>query len=96
MLPKIQPVDFCVFEIYGANGNAGSREGQIVLVRQSRKDNDYNCRYTIKQYHGVKDPATGRNVKVELRPLNPAYDVIEVDAEDGQVDVIATLKGIVR
>ena len=96
MLPKIHPGDLCVFELYGGLGNAGSREGQIVLARQHGKDNDYNCQYTIKEYHSVKDPHTGRNVKVELRPLNqdPQYKVIDVEDEDGEVRIIATLKRV--
>lgn len=98
MLPKIHPGDLCVFEMYGGMGNAGSREGQIVLARQHGKDNDYNCQYTIKEYHSVKDPHTGRNVKVELRPLNqePQYKVIDVEDEDGEVRIIATLKRILN
>lgn len=98
MLPKIHPGDLCVFERYGGLGNAGSREGQIVLARQHGKDNDYNCQYTIKEYHSEKDPKTGRNVKVELRPLNPdpQYKVINVEEEDGEVRIIATLKKVLK
>ena len=98
MLPKIHPGDLCVFELYGGLGNAGSREGQIVLARQHGKDNDYNCQYTIKEYHSEKDPHTGRNVKVELRPLNqdPQYKVINVEEEDGEVRVVATLKRVLN
>lgn len=98
MLPKIHPGDLCVFELYGGMGNAGSRDGKIVLARQQGKDNDYNCQYTIKEYHSVKDPQTGRNVKVELRPLNqdPQYKVIDVEEEDGEVRVIATLKSVLN
>ena len=92
MLPKIRPGDLCVFEVYGGSGNAGSRNGQIVLARQSRRDDDYGCQYTIKEYHSVKDPHTGRNDRVELRPLNEAYPLIEIDEDDEAVDVIATLK----
>ena len=98
MLPKIHPGDLCVFELYGGLGNAGSREGQIVLARQHSKDNDYNCQYTIKEYHSEKDPHTGRNVKVELRPLNqdPQYKVIDVEEQDGEVRIIATLKQVLN
>lgn len=92
MMPKIHSGDLCVFELYGS-GNGGSRDGQVVLARQHGKDNDYNCQYTIKEYHSEKDPRTGRNVKVELRPLNqdPQYKVIDVDAEDDGVSIIALL-----
>lgn len=97
MLPKIHPDDLCVCETYGGeSGNAGSREGQIVIARQHGKDTDYNCQYTIKEYHSEKDPVTGRNVKVELRPLNsaPQYKVVDVEAESGEIITIATLKAI--
>lgn len=90
MLPKIQPEDLCVFEKYGA-ANGGSRDGKIVLVRQSSADDDYGCQYTIKEYHSEKDPQTGRNVKVELRPLNSQYPTIEINEAD-QVDVMVVLK----
>ncbi len=97
MLPKIKPGDLCVFEVYGS-ANAGSRDGQIVLARQHSKDNDYNCQYTIKEYHCEKDPQTGRNVKVELRPLNqdPQYEVIDVEDEDGELRIVATLKQVLN
>lgn len=98
MLPKIHPGDLCVFEVYGGMGNAGSRERQIVLARQHGKDNDYNCQYTIKQYHCVKDSHTGRNVKVELRPLNqdPQYKVVDIEEGDGEVRIVATLKRVLN
>ncbi|MBQ0058295.1 MAG: hypothetical protein KBT20_11660 [Bacteroidales bacterium] len=46
----------------------------------------------------MKDPHTGRNVKVELRPLNqdPQYKVIDVEDEDGEVRIIATLKRVLN
>ena len=93
MLPKIHPDDLCVFEAYGGvSGNAGSREGQIVIARQHGMDDDYNCQYTIKEYHSEKNTVTGRNARVELRPLNHDYSVIEV--QDNNVQIMATLKHI--
>lgn len=92
MLPTIHPGDLCVFELYGRQGNAGSRNGKIVLARQHGKDNDYNCQYTIKEYHSEKDPRTGRNISIELRPKNPEYDSIVLTEEDGDaVQILATL-----
>lgn len=98
MLPKIHPGDLCVFEVYGGSGNAGSREGQIVLARQSRKDNDYNCQYTIKQYHSEKDPLTNMNTKIELRPLNKdGYDPIIINPEnEGEIIVLGVLKDVIE
>lgn len=98
MLPKIHPGDLCVFEIYGGLGNSGSRGAQIVLARQHGKDNDYNCQYTIKEYYSEKDPQTGRNAKVELRPLNkdPQYKVINVEEGEGEIKILATLKKVLN
>lgn len=92
MLPKIQPGALCVFEKYGPE-NGGSRDGKIVLARQSNTDDDYGCQFTIKEYHSEKDSQTGRNVKVELRPLNNQYPIIEIKEED-QVDIVAVLKKV--
>lgn len=93
MLPKIQPDDLCVFEAYGGvNGNAGSREGLIVIARQHGMDDDYNCQYTIKEYHCEKNPYTGRNAMVELRPLNHEFPAIGV--KNDNILIIATLKQV--
>lgn len=100
MLPKIQPDDLCVFETYGGmSGNAGSREGVIVIARQNGKDTDYDCQYTIKEYHSEKNTVTGRNVSVELRPLNPEYNSIvfnaaDIDDADFDIAILATLKSV--
>lgn len=92
MLPTIHPGNLCVFEVYGVLGNAGSRNGQIVLARQHGKDSDYNCQYTIKEYHSEKDPQTGRNTRIELRPKNPDYEAIVLTEEDdNSVQILATL-----
>lgn len=102
MLPKIQPDDLCVFEAYGGvNGNAGSREGLIVIARQNGNDTDYNCQYTIKEYHSEKNTVTGRNVSVELRPLNPEYNSIvfnaaDIDDADFGMVILATLKSVLH
>lgn len=53
----------------------------------------HNNKFTIKEYHSEKDSQTGRNVKVELRPLNNQYPIIEIKEED-QVDIVAVLKEV--
>lgn len=82
MLPNIKNGDMCVFELYGPN-NGGSREGEIVLTECPDKDADTDCHYTIKKYHSEKRQVDGVliNEKIELIPLNNAYDVIELDKE---------------
>lgn len=98
MLPRIHEGDYCIFEIYGADGNAGSRNGQIVLAKRSGKDGDYLCEYTIKEYHSIKDPNTGQNSKIELRPLNTdGYEPIIVNPEEkGEIRILGILKDVIN
>ena len=84
MLDKIHDGDLCVFELYGPN-NAGSREGKIVLTRCKDKDTDYDCSFTIKEYHSVKkyyEDGSWEHEKIELRPLNKDFDVIELEGKE--------------
>ncbi len=86
MQPKINDGDICVFELYG-DDNAGSREGQIVLTQCTDKDDDYNCSYTIKQYHSEKkfaEDGTWQHSKIQLLPLNMDYNSIELTPEDAE------------
>jgi len=97
MLPKIKNGDLCVFERYG-NGASGSREGDIVLTQCSGKDNDYDCSYTIKKYHSIKEEqedGTWRHTKIELQPLNLDFPTIELSPEDAaQFRTIGVLKAV--
>lgn len=84
MLPKIKDGDLCIFEKYGS-GVSGSREGNIVLTQCSGKDNDYDCSYTIKKYHSIKEEqedGTWRHTKIELQPLNMDFPTIEISPEE--------------
>ena len=96
MLPKIRPGDLCVFELYGVNGVAGSREGEIVLATSPSRDVDYLSRYTIKKYHSEKRQAedSWEHSKIQLIPLNPAFKTIEIspDNEDFRVFAIYRFK----
>jgi hypothetical protein len=79
MLPKIHNGDLCVFEWY----KAGSRNGEIVLTQCQDNDPEYGGRYTIKKYSSEKDITDEGwlHSRVELKPLNNDYQVIELDAE---------------
>lgn len=79
MLPKIHNGDLCVFEWY----KAGSRNGEIVLTQCQDNDPEYGGRYTIKKYSSEKDITDEGwlHSRVELKPLNNDYNVIELDAE---------------
>ena len=89
MLPKIKDGDICIFEWY----NAGSRNGEIVLSQISEYDDAYDGRYTIKRYHSEKTVTDEgwQHSKVELQPLNPDFDPIELD-EFGEYKTIGIFK----
>lgn len=89
MLPKIKDGDICIFEWY----NAGSRNGEIVLTQSSEYDDAYGGRYTIKRYHSEKvvTEEGWQHSKVELQPLNPDFDPIELD-EFGDYKTIGIFK----
>lgn len=91
MLPKIKDGDICIFEWY----NAGSRNGEIVLTQSSEYDSEYGGKYTIKRYHSEKTVTDEgwQHSKVELQPLNPDFDSIELD-EFGDYKTIGIFKCI--
>ena len=93
MLNKIKDGDICVFEWY----KAGSREGEIVLTECNEKDIDYGGMYTIKKYHSEKivTEEGWQHTKVELKPLNNDYDVIELN-EDSECRTIGIFKCVLR
>ena len=91
MLPKIHDGDLCVFEWY----LAGSRNGEIVLTQCRDFDSDYGGKYTIKKYYSEKTVTEEGwyHTKVELRPLNSDFDVIEMD-DSSEYKTIGVLKCI--
>lgn len=92
MQPRIHEGDLCVFSWYARNdGGAGTRDGEIVLT-QCREyfDPDYGGRYTIKKYHSEwkeYDDGTKEQERIELIPLNDAYEKIELSVEDQPVTI---------
>ena len=89
MLPKIKDGDICIFEWY----NAGSRNDEIVLTQSREYDPEYGGKYTIKRYHSEKvvSEEGWQHTKVELRPLNPDFEPIELD-EFGDYKTIGIFK----
>ena len=77
MLPIIHDGDLCVFEWY----RAGSRNGEIVLTQCHDYDSEYGGKYTIKKYYSEKNITENNwsHTKIELKPINPDYDSIELD-----------------
>jgi len=80
MEPRIHDGDICVFEWY----KAGTREGEIVLTECQDIDPDTGGKYTIKKYHSEKVATVDawQHSKIELQPLNPEFDTIELNIDD--------------
>ena len=76
MLPTIKDGDYCLFE--WCDGEPDN--GEIVLTQCQDLDIDYEERYTIKRYYSEMsiDIDGFHNRRVELRPLNPDYPVIQL------------------
>lgn len=89
MLPKIKDGDICIFEWY----NAGTRNDEIVLTQSREYDPEYGGKYTIKRYHSEKvvSEEGWQHSKVELRPLNPDFDTVEL-TEDDDIRTIGIFK----
>ena len=69
----------------------GSREGRIVLVQfNSRGDLENGGRFTVKKYHSAKSvtEAGWKHEQIELLPLNPDYDPINVAPHEGPEMVV--------
>jgi type III restriction enzyme len=88
MEPTIPDGAYCLF----SSPVAGARAGRTVLVGLTDAiDPESSERFTVKRYASKKDSA-GRNVKVTLQPVNPAFGPIEFEVRDeGDVRVVAEL-----
>jgi len=88
MQPKIHDGDLCVFELYGSE-NAGSREGKIVLTKCRNKDSEYDCSFTIKEYHSKKiehEDGSWEHEWIRLKSINTQYPTIEITPADAEND----------
>jgi type I restriction enzyme R subunit len=89
MEPAIPDGSYCLF----ASPVEGTRQGKIVLVQlRDAVDPETGERYTVKRYESDKreDEASWLHIRIMLRPLNPAFDTIEMGvADEEQVKVIA-------
>lgn len=97
MEPRIHDGDFCVFR---ANP-AGSRQGKIVLVQHyNYYDSDYAGAYSIKEYNSTKsfdEYGNWQHEKIDLIPLNKAYNPIIINAEDAEeFRVIGEFVGVLK
>ena len=84
MEPRIHNGDYCVFEKY----SGGSRQGKIVLAQhRGYFDEDNAGAYSIKEYSSEKsynDDGSWQHESITLRPFNPAYEPIRIDAENAE------------
>jgi len=81
MEPLIPDGSWCLFRPCPA----GSREGRIVLVQfASLGVGENGSRFTVKKYHSEKTvTADGwRHDRIQLLPVNPAFEPITVEPED--------------
>jgi SOS-response transcriptional repressor LexA len=81
MEPLIPDGSWCLFRPCPA----GSREGRIVLVQLGTDCAGENGgRFTVKQYHSEKTVTADswRHDRVQLLPVNPAFELIEIEPED--------------
>ena len=90
MEPLIPDGSWCLFRPCPA----GSREGRIVLVQLGTDGAGENGgRFTVKKYHSelstdLAVTAEGwRHSRIQLLPLNPAFESIEIEA-DVAADVV--------
>ena len=81
MEPLIHDGAWCLFR----RCPGGSREGRIVLVQfNSLGDPENGGRFTVKKYHAEKvaDAEGWRHGRIQLLPLNPEFQPIELSEEN--------------
>jgi SOS-response transcriptional repressor LexA len=89
MEPAIPDGSWCLF----STPVAGTREGKTVLVQlRDAVDPETGERYTVKRYESEKTQKgkSWRHTRITLKPLNPAFPPIELEAGDEErVRVVA-------
>ena len=81
MEPLIHDRSWCLFR----RCPGGSREGRIVLVQfNSLGDPENGGRFTVKKYHAekVEDADGWRHERIQLLPLNPEFQPLELSKEN--------------
>ena len=92
MEPRIPDGSYCLF----SDGVTGSRQGRIVLVQlRDGLDPETGERFTVKVYSSEKatsEDGAWRHVAITLKPVNPAFEPIELVTDDEEgVTVVAEL-----
>jgi len=85
MEPRIPDGSLCVFR----KNVVGSRNGRLVLVRNSELADDNQ--YTVKRYKSekVEDAGGFLQTRIRLESLNPAYPSWDLDEDPEKYEVIA-------
>lgn len=81
MEPRIPSGSWCLFRPCPS----GTRNGRLILMQiQTHLDPEDGGRYTVKKYKSTKvtNEEGSTHESVELQPLNPAFDAIQIKAED--------------
>lgn len=95
MEPKIPDGSYCLFSTHVD----GTRQGKIVLVQlRNALDPESGERFTVKRYFSEKAETDDgwRHLRIELRPINPAFDVIVLDPNQSeQLQVLAELLEVI-
>ena len=96
MEPLIPSGAYCLFR----PPQPGSRDGRRVLVaHHSIEDSDTGGKFTVKVYSSEKratEDGGWQHSRIVLKPLNPAFEPIELSAEDeGDVRVVAEFVDVI-
>ena len=96
MEPRIPDGSYCIFRRY----QGGTRQGKIVLAQyRGPADPETGGSFTVKRYESekIQNPdETWEHAKIGLKPLNPAYQPIELEpGSEGDVKIIAEWIGVI-
>jgi SOS-response transcriptional repressor LexA len=85
MEPRIPDASLCVFQ----RKVVGSRNGRLVLVRNSELADDNQ--YTVKRYKSekIQDEEGYSQTRIRLESLNPAYPSWDLDEDSEKYQVVA-------
>lgn len=92
MEPRIPDGSLCIFR----RKVAGSREGRLVLVRNSELADENQ--YTVKRYRSEKIVSEDgfRHTRIRLESLNPDYPSWDLDPDEAKYQIIAEFVGVIE
>lgn len=92
MEPRIPDGSLCVFR----RGVVGSRQGRLVLVRNSELADDNQ--YTVKRYKSEKALTEDgfRQTRIRLESLNPAYPSWDLEQDEEKYQIVAEFVAVLE